>query len=698
MTNIMAQRLWQGVSSQPPWLRSPGQVKSALNVRHDVTLSGSAKRAATRFKADLSALTASKDYVFVALRDAIIAIGEDQVFAWDTDGTALTVVDGTGATFNSYLQFPSPGTGDVFDPFLHLDLCSSQDTLVIVNRLVLPVIANGFTYQQILNFLLTGDSTDGTHGQTATFIDTVDQFSDLPAGTNGQVYAVRFDENLDPHGQYIKETSAVNDDGASIYPEHGSSWFRIPKTGQSRARWTNNSMPHRIVRTNNTTVTFNRIVWAQRLNGNRGSNPHMPWRSKPIQTCSFQHGRLFLCSKEHFTASRTNDPFDFWDSNAGTPVDSDPIALDVNDANIGNVLRSAVCGENLMVNCENGQMQFGSGTDFLTKSNGRLFRVKSLKSQDIPLGISDERLAMIDKSGHVHHFMWAGAELGGIRYGGWMNSHAQFVFRGKTPQRIYSMPNQTFYVNESGRADAHDHFLLPDEQIQSAWGEFELHADAVFFDEWSDQIRVITSDSDGYTLLHYVHRDPDPPGALEYEPHADRLELVSGTYEVATDETVFTHTGRSGDVDTSKLTLASDVTDVGQDHQTLNAESIDTNGDVRFQGNITGSHWLGFSWTTQIEPSKIFASVSGEQSKVKTFTVFHYLASGYQAIVNDREGNPRTEESATLRSTDVLNTFFKRFSGLPHDGRFESVILRSLGTGPLVWTLINFEVDVEGNP
>lgn len=704
MPDLKTDRLWQGISSQPPWLRLPGQVKSALNLRHDVSLSGAAKRAATLYKADLTELTASKDYVFVPLRDAIIAVGEDEVFAWDTNGVALTIDDDAPAPgpFNQYLRLRSPGTGESFDPFLHLDFCSSQDTLVIVNRTIKPTTGSGFTFQQILNFLLTGDSSDATHGQTATFIGAKDTFSDLleisPTPTNGQIYRVRFDENLDPHGHYMKETVAPNADGELIYPEHGSNWFRIPKESQSRARYNNDDMPQRILREDDTTLSFNRIVWSQRLNGNNGSNPHMPWRNKELQSCSFQHGRLFLWSKFHTTASRTNDPFDFWDNNAGTPVDSDPIAQDVNDANIGNVLRAGICGDNVAINCENGQLQFGSGSDVLTKTNGRHRRFKSLKPADIPFGVSDERLSMIDKAGHVHQFLWVGADLGGIRYAGWMNSHAQFVFRGKTPRRLFSMPNQSFYTTADDRTILHDHFILSSDQIQSAWGDLEFQGDAVFFNEWQDLIRVVTHDATGYTLLHTVHRDPDPVGALQFEPHSDRQEQVSGVYDAALDQTKFTHTGRSGDLTSSILTLATDVTDVGRDHQMLEAVDVDTAGNVSFQGNITGSHWLGFRFTTQLETSKLFLGLHGQDSKVKIFTVFHYLSSGYQALVNDREGNVRSTDASTLRDTDVINTFFKRFSGLPHDAKRESVILRSTSSGPLIWTMINFDLDVEGNP
>jgi hypothetical protein len=697
--DLKTDRLWQGVSSQPPWLRLPGQVKSALNLRHDVSLSGAAKRAATLYKADLSELTPSKDYIFVPLRDAIIAIGEDEVFAWDTNGVALTVDDDSPTPpFNEYLRLRSPATGETFDPFLHLDFCSSQDTLVIVNRTINTAINIGWTFQQIDNFLLNGDITVETHP-----IDdsgpAVDTFSDLPnSPSDGDIVRVRFDEDLDPHGYYLRETGTPHDDGVLIYPEHGSNWFRIPKASQSRARMDNDDMPQRILREDDTTLSFNRIVWSQRLNGNPGSNPPMPWRNKPLQACSFQHGRLFLWSKFHTTASRTNDPFDFWDNNAGTPVDSDPIAQDINDANIGNVLRVGICGENVLINCENGQVQYGSGVDVLTKTNGRHFRVKSLKPEDIPFGVSDERLSMIDRSGHVHQFLWAGADAGGIRYAGWMNSHAQFMFRGKTPLRLFSMPNQSFYTTVDDRTILHDHFILAADQIQSAWGELEFQGDAVFFNEWHDLIRIITHDATGYSLVHHVHRDPDPVGALEFEPHSDRQEQVSGTYDAVLDQTKFTHTGRSGDLLSSILTLATDVADVGRDHQFLEPVDVDTAGKVSFQGNITGAHWLGFRYTTQIETSKLFLGIHGQDSKVKIFTVFHYLSSGYEALVNDREGNVRRTDASTLRDTDVINTFFKRFSGLPHDAKRESVALRSTSPGPLIWTMINFDVDVEGNP
>ena len=315
-----------------------------------------------------------------------------------------------------------------------------------------------------------------------------------------------------------------------------------------------------------------------------------------------------------------------------------------------------------MINCENGQLQFGSGTDVLTKSNGRHQRVKSLKPEDIPFGVSDERLSMIDKSGHVHQFLWAGADLGGIRYAGWMNSHAQFVFRGKTPRQLFSMPNQSFYTTVGDRTIVHDHFILSSDRIQAAWGEVEFQGDAVVFTEWHDVIRVVTHDATGYTLLHYVHRDPDPAPALQFEPHSDRQELVSGVYDAALDQTKFTHTGRDGDLLSSILTLTTDVTDVGRDHQFLEPVDVDTAGKVSFQGNITGTHWLGFRWTTQIETTKLFLGPHGQDSKVKIFTVFHYLSSGYEALVNDREGKGRRTDASTPRDTDGINTFFKLFS------------------------------------
>lgn len=687
-------RLWQGPSDQPPWVRDRRQTERALNVRHSINQAGAVKRAATELKADLSTLDPEKDYLFIAIRDAIVAIGEDEVLAWDDDGVALTVIDETDATgdmFGSYLT-RSPD----FDPHRDIDYAVALDTIIVCNRFKTVGIERAFTAQEAINFIINGDPDDNTGAPAAASIAAVTAFSDLPGGaSNGQYAYVRTSENFDPYGFYIFWDGSTF--SQTIFPEHDN-WFRIPRSGQVQARYTPSTMPHRIVYNQDAgTVTFGRIEWAQRLTGNQGSNPVLPFVHSTIKAVEFHAGRLWLLGRDSINMSRTSDYFNLFANVAGEAADDDRISYNHDERNAGEILRAAVAGDNVFVMCENAQFQVGSGDNPLTAANTRTRRVRSLKALDVQPGVSDTLIVMLDRSKNLHHFRWFGVELGGLGYVGWMNSHHETVLRGRTPFRIDSIPNASFVCSADANLLVHDHLEGPESIVQSAFSDYAMQGTVWHVSEWSAHLRFVTRDDDGYTLVHHQHRRPDNSESLQYQVRLDRLELKAGTYDADLNETIFEHSGREGDMGASRLVLKTDQGAVGPAHLFLVPSEVETNGRVHFKGQITGQHYLGFKFTAEIELSNVFGNLRQMMSKVREVVVYHYESVGYEARLPDRNGATRTSQANVLSGSEVVNTGLSKHLA-QFDARERRVTLRSDSPGPVTWVSINYEIAKEGTP
>lgn len=691
-------------------MRKTGTVESSRNMRFDPRLGGAITRNPTELILDLvpnsaDLLDAIDAYFWTNIRGAIIAIGKgglsttSAVLGWDENGAPLTIIDNTTGGMSIYLN-------SVVDPVRDIDVTTSFDTLIVCNRNVNTGAAiDVFNFDESFNLLKNGDELGGDVANDNT-ADDVQFFSDLDDLTpvEGDVHRVLADENLDPAGIYIYFPNATDADfPLGFFPQHGE-WYRIPdgRVPQGSGRYTDALMPHRVVYNESAaTITIDTCPWRQRISGKQASNPTMLFVSRRIRSVEFFNGRLFLFGDNSVGSSRTNDFFNLWKDSVNAPRDDDPIRQLVTQSDVGEVLRAKTCGSALFILAENGQLQFGATSENLTNVNGILETITDLPSDDIDLAAGPTWVSMLDKYGDVHQYVWASSSRN-ILYEDMLTAHVPERLQNKTVDRIFQFGTTFFAVISGGDAETNDIFVVGGQRVQSAWGTMELFENPVFFSSWQGNIRIVTQDStEGFSLLHYVHRLLPAPTGMTYIPRTDRQEIVAiadMTYDSVADETTVPHTGRNGTVANSILITR----DSGGTHEFVAPSSIDSNGSPVFPGrrNLTGQ-FLGFSFTHELVLSKVHGP-DPRAIRTQGVVVLHFDTTNYTLITALLSGEEHTETFNAIRVDGVvtpgdvlISTGQKRF-GIAIDPRITTITIRSTSPGQMNITRIDYELKREG--
>ena len=420
------------------------------------------------------------------------------VLGWDIAGNPLQVIDETNPTdgFNEYMSTAT-------DIFHDIDVASKRDTLIVSNRLrdMGDVLDSAFDYDESLRYLRDGDPDSGTAPPSNGQVGKKTFFSDLedvPTPSDGDVWKVVSDENLDPAGYYMFFGSTPHADYEDGYfPQH-SEWFRVPKTNDPLGRYDATKMPHRIVYNEDAgTLTISTINWRQRVTGNRHTVEPMPWAKKGetpgefhIKSVEFFQGRLLLVSEEHITGSRREDYFNLWVDNVSAVSDSDRVVVNLTQSEVGNMLRATQVGGALFLLAEHGQLEFGAGSDALTNDNGRISVITDLPSLDIRPASGPGVVNCMDAYGDAHQYTWGAVEPKSLIYTGLLTAHIPDLFHGVTAQRLLVFSNTMVVLSAEANAQVHDSFFIRGAAIQSAWSELETIDDVVYVHAWEGRVRL----------------------------------------------------------------------------------------------------------------------------------------------------------------------------------------------------------------
>jgi len=722
---ITIDQLHMGTSGQAPWQRRAGHVEASENVRHDIAAGGAAWRGPSELIADLESFTSvslsgETDFYWTQIRDAIVAIGDGVIHGWNENGVALEVVQVeidvvAGATTKVNGDVPAVDFAYIagMDPIDDIRVSVMEDSIIVANRLTECETTDPWTFNQVVQYIMQ----DNTAVASAHATPEVSLFSDLPTtGLGGGKYVyVTTGENQDPSGWYMYVGSELDSAGEEVnrypglpvsdylFPQHGD-WFRIPgdvapRSDKAERRWNPLTMPHRIIYDQvNARLIWDVCPWRHRVSGNTGSNEDLPLADRTIRAVEFFEGRLSLITNRNVNGSRRNDFFNLFLHSVNAPADNDRFSVDIVESDLGRVLRSKVVGSGILIVSENGQVQFRPPPDqVLTNTNGTVKRVTSFQAQDVEPGGAQSSASIVDHFKDVHYYEWLNEDAG-IAYLSKLTVHYPKALFGRTPLRLFHNDRTIFVTTDLGPALSHDLFFIGGDLIQSAWGVLDFYESPVFFGAWRGNIRVVTKDGDeGYSLLHYIHREQEPPTELQFTPHLDRMERLSGsslTYDTQTNETVILHTGRDATLADSRL--------VDENHVFYTPKSVD-GAEARFAGDLTAlTVWLGFKYRRSITLTRLWPGPTRRGLRTRSLNVLVRDTTDVNLTVTlDDSGNVYEEKKQfhrvdiTLVDAVTLKTGYAAFP-VAGDPRIMSLELWSESQGPGIITAVEYEVEPLG--
>ncbi|MGH7130335.1 MAG: hypothetical protein ACREJO_00100 [Phycisphaerales bacterium] len=645
-------RLYQGVSQQPPWRRQVGQVEESINYQLDV-LEGARKRNATELIAELS--LPSGNYYWTTLRDKIVAIGNSSIYAFDRSGTRVTIEDQTGGF--GYLSGITPATTRV---------ATAIDTLVVCN---------------------TGTTVTTTATATFSVTQEVRLFSDLPDSahaTIGGYYKVKVDENFDLAGHYYWSSSLE--------------WIRVAAPADADGSYTATTMPHRLVydETHNKFV-FSRCPWKDRLSGNTRTNKTMPFVGSTVQAVAFHSARLFLMARTAVCSGGSGpnqSVFNLFTDNISAVVDSDPISIDINLPNIGKPLDCCSLGNELFIDCENGQLAFGSADKALAPANGRVRKLGDYKSMGKTIANSGPEAVIIDQYGDCYLYRFADV-LTGVQLAGNLNTQSPTYVPSTSINRAYFI-DSTLFVGQTG-ADVyvHERFASGGEVIQLAWSKYTFFEQTVHIDAWQNYVYLVQTDGSHFSLLRYRHKILETTTG-NFDVRFDRREYKTATsYDALNNETLFVVTGRTPASSTGWYVASSDglILPVSR----VSGTNLYVNGK-----HNSGSFYVGKVYTASMTLSKIWAT-NDVRSTLSRIVVGHKDTTDY-VVTMGRANSGVTRSShfngvrsglSTINGSLVDTGIFQTMAG--GDARYTDITISNATPGTVTLSFVELQVQQGAN-
>lgn len=406
-----------GVSQQPFSLRTPNQHESQVNAAAS-PVSGLTKRPNTAYVATLGSGTEDA-YIHTIVRDrfekylTIITDGDLQVF--DIDGNEISVAfpDGKGylntpgdaevsfvaSTFNDYTAIAnrsvtaeaksdlSPGM-DYPTALLWVRSGAPETSYSVgihvdgesyVSKYIVTTAAD---YQSTTAAAQLHAELDGLTIGSTTLTATL-----LPSGT-----AI----SLQTDGADFEITAATDNDAAILaaikttvpstdaLPKEASEGFRVTVRGETGAGfakyylqftggvWTETikhglktsldpaTLPHILVRESDGTFTFRQAEWEDRDCGDDETNPLPSFIGNPIDALFLLERRFGLVSQQNVVLSRTADYFNFGRGSATVLTSSDPIDVEMSDAEGSNIRHAIAFGGEALLFTDYAQYVLGS--------------------------------------------------------------------------------------------------------------------------------------------------------------------------------------------------------------------------------------------------------------------------------------------------------------------------------------------------
>jgi hypothetical protein len=351
--------LYNGVSQQPPALRSPTQGTAQLNADSSL-VNGVRKRRPTRHIAQIS------NFTFTNLHAHLIESGPDRFLAIIKDGTVEVWNADTGA--QATVNLSASAIAFATERIAYFSSPSPRDNfkcLTIGDR----------TY--VLNRGITVGSLSVTAGNFfgTTLAGTVQTFGNLPpTPTAGQTYRV---------------VGAASDGFSGYYVVFSNdAWretFWYPTAGTEHNPRT---LPWALDRTGPNTFTLTVGDWINRICGDPTSVPPPSYIGRRVQDLFLYRNRLGMITDTSVLLSEAGNLTNFYATTATTVRDDDPIDALVQHPKIVNLQHAVPYNSEVIIFGDRVQFQL-SGGDVLSPRTARVDAITEFECSQVakPVGI-----------------------------------------------------------------------------------------------------------------------------------------------------------------------------------------------------------------------------------------------------------------------------------------------------------------------
>lgn len=265
-----------------------------------------------------------------------------------------------------------------------------------------------------------------------------------------------------------------------------SRWTRVSPPSQSGAAPTPTTLPVRIQRTAENTISVDVSPWVGRIVGDTSSNPAPKlWtEGSAITSAIVYRNRLFLAGSSFVAGSEAGNFWNFYDTVTPNAVDSDPIDRTVGSSANVDIRRMAAFRESLVLVAPGGQYEL-SGGESLTPSTASITATTSVEASDVQPTVSGPFLHLAVPLGTfsgVREYLWD--ELRAASDTADITVEVPSLVPGTIRAMASSPESRTLVV----LADADEQmycyrwFFSGNDKIQSAWGMWQFAVGPLMLD------------------------------------------------------------------------------------------------------------------------------------------------------------------------------------------------------------------------
>lgn len=504
IVNVSIPSLTNGVSQQAAALRAPSQGELQDNAWPSL-IDGLTLRPPTEHVAKMRSGTVTDAYVHKINRDAteryvvFVINGDLEVYDLLT-GAAKTVTFPDGKT---YLTAATPST--------MFSLTTVADYTFVVNTT--KVVAMG---------AVSGGALAGT----------VQTFDKLPA--------------TPVLNDIWKITGNATNQFDNYYVQwNGTVWVETVKPGLFNA-YDATTMPHRLVRNADTTWTFSKVTWANRLTCDEVISPQGAFVGRKISNVFFHRNRLGISADESAVFSRAGGFFNLFRSTATTILDTDPVHTAVSHEKVSIIRHAVPFNKALVLFSDQTQFVMTAG-DTLTPNTPKIDPATEFECSALarPIGVGSNLYFAVDRgtASSVREYYVDKDTVS--------NDAADITAHVPTyiPQGITKIDASTaedcVFVKSNTSAStiyAYKFYWNGDTKIQSAWGKWTFPAtdNILSFGCIGTFLYLVVQRSDGVFLDKVNLQQQLIDADVGFRVHLDRRVLLTGVYNSSLDITTWT--------------------------------------------------------------------------------------------------------------------------------------------------------------
>jgi hypothetical protein len=533
--------LYNGVSQQPPILRSSDQNEDELNTWASLS-EGVGKRPPTEFIARIGVELTDDAFVHHINRDAaeryIVIVDRGTVKVFDhLTGTARTVNAPSGfgyvasgrfraVTVADYTFIVNANTVCGLRPELD-DKAPDPDFYRWLNKQALdssqaPFIDNMF-------YKATGKPLQYQNGYpSSTYMGELPRAEKLPeTAANGAMYKITGSTQSGNVSYYVRRNGAV--------------WDETRANGLKNTI-DSTTMPHCLVREADGTFTFAPFSWARRTVGDEGTNPAPTFVGRTIRDVFFYQNRLGFLVDENVVFSCAGDFGNFWRNTVLDYVGSDVIDVAVTTSEVSLLNHALSFNDGIMAFADQTQFSITNGEDGLTPES---VAIRPTTRYEVntgvrPVTIGTEVYFCGDQGDSS--VLWEYTRLSdadGLSAAEITAHVPTYVPSGL--KRLIAAGNQKALIALTGTPDVYVYqfYWNGQEKVQSAWRKWTFGAPVVA-GEYIDGCLYLLTKRLTDIALERINLEPAArPAEQNNQVYLDRRAKVTGTYDPVKDRTTF---------------------------------------------------------------------------------------------------------------------------------------------------------------